>query len=75
MPLSLYIGRNLFSASSRENEKVAWVRSLVPKEKNSASSARLPARMQERTTSIMEPNLNATLVPYLSSTTSCTAST
>ena len=30
------MGRNLFSASSREKEKVPWVRSLVPKEKNSA---------------------------------------
>jgi aryl-alcohol dehydrogenase-like predicted oxidoreductase len=38
----LYMGRNLFSASSRENEKVACVRSLVPKEKNSACSARFP---------------------------------
>jgi hypothetical protein len=56
----LYSGRNLFSASSRENEKVAWVRSLVPKEKNSASCARDSARMQARTTSIMVPNLKLT---------------
>jgi hypothetical protein len=47
----------LFSASSRENEKVAWVRSLVPKEKNSAISAMRCARMQARTTSSIEPNL------------------
>ena len=59
----LYMGRNLFSASSREKEKVAWVRSLVPKEKNSASSARLSARMQARTTSIMVPNLKSRRTP------------
>jgi len=53
----------LFSASSRENEKVAWVRSLVPNEKNSASSARFSARMQARTTSIIVPNLQSTLTP------------
>ena len=63
MPRSLYIGRNLFSASSRENENVACVRSLVPKEKNSATSARFSARMQARTTSTMVPNLHGTCTP------------
>ena len=54
-------GRTLVSASSRENENVACVRSLVPKDMNSASSAIRPARMQARTTSTMVPNLNGTL--------------
>ena len=61
IPRSLYRGRNLFSASSLEKENVAWVRSFVPKDMNSASSAMRPALMQALTTSIMVPNLNGTL--------------
>ncbi len=55
----------MFSASSREKLNVAWVKSFVPKLKNSARSARVPARMQARTTSIIVPNENGTEMPKL----------
>jgi hypothetical protein len=43
------------AASSREMPKVVCVRSLVPKEKNSALSAISPARSAARGSSIMVP--------------------
>jgi len=55
--------------AERLKEKVACVRSLVPKLKNCASSAMRPARRQARTTSSMLPNLTPTLMPWVSSTT------
>ena len=39
MPRSMYRLKNAPSTSSRENPQVIWVRSLVPKEKNSADLA------------------------------------
>ena len=63
MPRSLYIGRNLFSASSRENENTAWVRSFVPNEKNSALAASFVARVHARTVSIIVPNLHCSCCP------------
>src|SRR6478609_8065136 len=41
-PARRYSARKLLSASSREMPHVVWVRSLVPKEKNSADRARAP---------------------------------
>ena len=41
--------------SSREKPKVIWVRSLVPKEKNSAPVATSPAVSAARGTSIIGP--------------------
>src|SRR5206468_4240337 len=49
---SSYRPRNL-PMSSRENPKAVWVRSLVPKEKNSATSAISPATRAARGSSIM----------------------
>ena len=43
--------------SSREKPKVIWVRSFVPKEKNSAARAILSAVSAARGISIMVPNL------------------
>src|SRR5580658_10456313 len=43
------------STSSREKPKVIWVRSLVPKEKKSATSAISPANSAARGVSIMVP--------------------
>ena len=51
--------------SSRLKPKVIWVRSLVPNEKNSASSAILSAVRAARGTSIMVPIRYSTLVPAL----------
>ena len=42
--------------SSRENPKAVWVRSLVPKEKNSATSAISPATRAARGSSIIVPH-------------------
>ena len=44
-------------------EKVAWVRSFVPKEKIEATSARFSARMHARTTSTMVPNRYFSFTP------------
>ena len=52
--MSTYGPRNL-PASSRESPKPIWVRSLVPKEKNSASFAISSAVTAARGTSIMVP--------------------
>ena len=57
-----YSGRNL-PASSRENPNVSWVRSLVPNEKNSASSAIRSAVMAARGTSIIVPTRYSTRTP------------
>ncbi len=54
---STYSGRKL-PASSRETPSVVWVRSFVPNEKNSASTASWSATMAARGSSIMVPNLN-----------------
>ena len=43
------------STSSRENPNVIWVRSLVPNEKNSATSAISPATSAARGVSIIVP--------------------
>ena len=61
-PISTYAGRN-FPASSRERPIVACVRSLVPKEKNSADRASSPARSAARGSSIIVPNVKGTVVP------------
>ena len=53
-PLLHVAGRKL-PASSRESPMVVWVRSLVPKEKNSASSAISSAVSAARGSSIMVP--------------------
>ena len=47
--------KNDASTSSREKPQVIWVRSLVPKEKNSAASAIWPAVSAARGTSIIVP--------------------
>ena len=57
--------RNL-PTSSRENPNVNWVRSLVPNEKNCASSATSPAVMAARGTSIMVPTRYSTWTPFFS---------
>jgi hypothetical protein len=44
-------------ASSRLMPNVVWVRSLVPKLKNSALAARSPARRAARGSSIMVPTV------------------
>ena len=43
------------STSSRENPNVIWVRSLVPKEKNSATAPMAAASMAARGVSIIVP--------------------
>ena len=57
MPFSMYFEKNAASTSSRENPQVIWVRSLVPKEKNSACSAISSAVTAARGSSIIEPTL------------------
>ena len=49
--------------SSREKPKVIWVRSLVPKEKNSASSAIWSAVSAARGISIIVPIRKSTFAP------------
>ncbi len=49
------------STSSRLNPKVIWVRSFVPKEKKSASSAISPATRAARGVSIMVPMSTSTV--------------
>src|SRR5258708_20370621 len=63
---------NARSASSREKPNVVWVRSLVPKEKNSASCAISPAVSAARGISIMVPNLYGTFTPVSFCTASAT---
>ena len=63
---------NARSASSRENPNVVCVRSFVPKEKNSASSAISPAVSAARGISIIVPNLYGTLTPASFCTASAT---
>ena len=60
------------SASSRENPNVVCVRSLVPKEKNSASDAISPAVSAARGISIIVPNLYGTATPFSFCTSSAT---
>ena len=55
MPSSMYLLKNAPSTSSREKPQVIWVRSFVPKEKNSALPAIGPAFSAARGTSIMVP--------------------
>ncbi len=57
IPRSRYWLKNAASTSSRENPHVIWVRSLVPKEKNSACSAIWSAVTAARGSSIIEPTL------------------
>ena len=61
------------STSSREKPQVIWVRSLVPKEKNSADPAISPAVMAARGSSIMVPILCGILAPSSASTVSATS--
>ena len=58
-------GKNAASTSSREKPHAIWVRSLVPKEKNSADAAIRSARNAARGSSIMVPTLNASSTPRL----------
>ena len=69
IPPSRYRARKAPSASSRERPQVVWVRSLVPKEKKSASPAILSATAQARGSSIMVPILTGFSAPRTSSTT------
>mmetsp|Transcript_3411 Transcript_3411/g.21298 ORF Transcript_3411/g.21298 Transcript_3411/m.21298 type:complete len:276 (+) Transcript_3411:1451-2278(+) len=62
MPLDKYDGRNLFT-SSLEYPNVIWVKSFVPKEKNSACSAISSATRAALGTSIIVPTRYATLTP------------
>ena len=48
--------------SSRENPKAVWVRSLVPKEKNSATSAISAATRAARGSSIIVPHSTCELL-------------
>ena len=54
--LASTLNRNI-AASSRDMPKVVCVRSLVPKEKNSAASAMSPARNAARGNSIIVPTV------------------
>src|ERR1019366_1967700 len=74
MPLSTYAGRNL-PASSRERPMVAWVRSFVPNEKNSAGTASSPAIRAARGSSIIVPNVKGTGRPAFVSISRATPST
>jgi hypothetical protein len=56
-PFSRYAPKNDASTSSREKPHVIWVRSLVPKEKNSAAPAISPAAITARGSSIIVPIL------------------
>ena len=59
--------------SSRLKPKVIWVRSLVPKLKNSATSAIWLATRAARGISIIVPNLYSNFTPYFFSTSSFTS--
>ena len=69
-PWSRYVEKNAASTSSREKPHVIWVRSLVPKEKNSAASAISSAVTAARGSSIMVPILCGTVDPALARSTS-----
>jgi len=69
----LEIRRQELVAVVSEIPKVVWVRSLVPKLKNSASAAILSATMQARGSSIMVPTLYSTERPFLMKTSCATA--
>ena len=58
MPFSRYAVKKLASTSSREKPQTVWVRSLVPKEKNSAASAIWPAVSAARGSSIIVPRVS-----------------
>mmetsp|Transcript_69740 Transcript_69740/g.153831 ORF Transcript_69740/g.153831 Transcript_69740/m.153831 type:complete len:376 (+) Transcript_69740:454-1581(+) len=73
MPLCTYCVRNLACASSRLMPNVICVRSLVPKLKNSATDASLPACSAPRGTSIMVPIWYGILTPLAASTRSAAA--
>ena len=68
MPSSRYAEKNAASTSSREKPQVIWVRSLVPKEKNSAASAICPAVIAARGTSIIVPISAGNSTPVCSAT-------
>ena len=68
MPISRYGLKNDASTSSRLNPQVVCVRSLVPKEKNSADSAIRSAVSAARGSSIMVPIANPKGQPFLAST-------
>jgi hypothetical protein len=74
MPSSMYLLKNAPSTSSREKPQVIWVRSLVPKEKNSALAAIGPAFSAALGTSIMVPIGVCTWVPVSASTSRATFS-
>ena len=65
----------LASTSSRENPSVVWVRSLVPKLKNSAWAAIRSAIRQARGSSIIVPTEYAISVPASRIVSSATALT
>ncbi len=71
----MYGEKNAPSTSSRENAQVIWVRSLVPKEKNSADLAMSPAVTAARGTSIIVPMSAWTSLPVsaLTSASTCSA--
>src|SRR5262245_19952961 len=52
-----------FPASSREKPNAVWVRSFVPKEKNSAVSASSSATTAARGSSIIVPSVYSTFTP------------
>ena len=74
MPSSRYRLKNAPSTSSREKPQPIWVRSFVPKEKNSAASAIWPAFSAARGTSIIVPIRVCTWAPVSSSTSARTFS-
>ena len=73
-PLSRYAAKNAASTSSLEKPHVVWVRSLVPKEKNSAASATRYAVSAARGSSIMVPIGMSSSTPSLSRTSARIAS-
>ena len=74
MPRRRYSGRKR-PASSRDRPSAIWVKSLVPKEKKSATSAISPAVIAARGTSIIVPTVNGTLTLVFSMTARATCST
>ena len=74
MPRSMYRLKNEPSTSSREKPQPIWVRSLVPKEKNSAAWAIWPAVSAARGTSIIVPIRVCTCAPVSAATSASTFS-
>ena len=74
MPSCRYFGKNAASTSSREKPQVIWVRSFVPKEKNSALRAIEPAVSAPLGTSIIVPMGICSCMPASASTSLSTCS-